>query len=399
MSTQPNDDEIKQQTEQDLDKAIDKKSKKSKFNFSKFINKFQRIALFIFLVIIPWEAVIFYTMVIAQPRYVSTSDVVIKQVSEANVSTGSGISALLGVNNTSSEDARYLTNYILSNDMVKKLDKKLNLRDAYYLEGSDFIYELPKDATQEELLDYFKSRVKISLDEQTYILKVSTEGFQPEFALKLNQAILKESETFINNISQDIATDQLQYAHNQLKEAEKRLHTAKNKLLNYQDENQLIDPKNNAQMVNQLVSNLQVQLSKLKTEERQLLSYLNDTAPQIVSIRSQIIAIEAQIEEENAKLTSPTSTKLNTQMVQFETIKSEVEFASDLYKMSLSSLEKARLEAFRKMKNMVVISAPYKAEEPLYPRKQYIIWTSLVFLLIFYGFVRLLMAVVKDHAS
>ncbi|MBS9779729.1 MAG: capsule biosynthesis protein [Moraxellaceae bacterium] len=368
-------------------------------NFSKFINKLQRIALFIFLVIIPWEAVIFYTMVIAQPRYVSTSDVVIKQVSEANVSTGSGISALLGVNNTSSEDARYLTNYILSNDMVKKLDKKLNLRDAYYLEGSDFIYELPKDATQEELLDYFKSRVKISLDEQTYILKVSTEGFQPEFALKLNQAILKESETFINNISQDIATDQLQYAHNQLKEAEKRLHSAKNKLLNYQDENQLIDPKNNAQMVNQLVSNLQVQLSKLKTEERQLLSYLNDTAPQIVSIRSQIIAIEAQIEEENAKLTSPTSTKLNTQMVQFETIKSEVEFASDLYKMSLSSLEKARLEAFRKMKNMVVISAPYKAEEPLYPRKQYIIWTSLVFLLIFYGFVRLLMAVVKDHAS
>ncbi len=248
--------------------------------------------------------------------------------------------------------------------MVKKLDKKLNLHNAYYLEGSDFIYELPKDATQEELLEYFKERVQI-----------------------------------INNISKNIATDQLQYAHNQLKKSEKRLHEAKNKLLNYQDENQLIDPQVKAQMVSQLVSNLQIQLTTLKTEERQLISYLNDTAPQIIAIRSQIKAIEAQIEEENAKLTSPNTTKLNTQMVQFESIKSEVDFASDLYKMSLSSLEKARLEAFRKMKNMVVISSPYKAEEPLYPRKQYIIWTSLVFLLIFYGFVRLVMAVVKDHAS
>ncbi len=372
---------------------------KSKFNFGKYFAKFKSIALFIFLVIIPWEFIIFYTTIIAQPRYVSSSDVVIKQVSEANVSAGSGISALLGVNNTSSEDARYLTNYILSNDMVKKLDKKLDLRKAYNLNGSDFIYELPEDATQEELLEYFKERVKISLDEQTYILNVTTEAFQPEFALKLNQAILEESETFINNISQQIATDQLKYAHSQLKKSEKRLQEAKSKLLDYQDENQVIDPKSNAQMVNQLVGNLQSQLSNLRTEERQLLSYLNETAPQIVSIRSQIKAIEQQISEENAKLTSPNSPKLNTQMVQFETIKSEVEFASELYKMSLSSLEKARLEAFRKMKNMVIISAPYQAEEALYPRKQYIIWTSLIFLLIFYGFVRLVMAVVKDHAS
>ncbi len=395
MSTEPNNDNI----DNEIEIHQHQNAKKRKFDFGKYFAKFKSLALFICLVIIPWEIIIFYTLVIAQPRYVSTSDVVIKQVSEANVSTGSGISALLGVNNTSSEDARYLTNYILSNDMVKKLDKKLNLREAYNLDGSDFIYELPKNATQEELLDYFKERVTISLDEQTYILKVSTEGFQPEFALKLNQAILKESESFINNISQQIATDQLQYAHDQLKEAEKRLHTAKNKLLNYQDENQLIDPKSNAQIVNQLVGNLQAQLSSLRTEERQLLSYLNDTAPQIVSIRSQMRAIEEQIAEEKAKLTSPNTTKLNTQMVQFETIKSEVEFASELYKMSLSSLEKARLEAFRKMKNMVIISAPYKAEEALYPRTQYIIWTSLAFLLIFYGFVRLVMAVIKDHAS
>ncbi len=167
MSTEPDKDTI--DIDVDKETTIDNKTKQRKFDFAKYFAKFKSLALFICLVIIPWEFIIFYTMVIAQPRYVSTSNVVIKQVSEANVSSGSGISALLGVNNTSSEDARYLTNYILSNDMVKKLDKKLNLREAYYLEGSDFIYELPKDATQEELLEYFKDRVNISLDEQTYV--------------------------------------------------------------------------------------------------------------------------------------------------------------------------------------------------------------------------------------
>lgn len=86
MSTQPNENnETNNETDEPVTNKI--KRKKLKFNFSKFVNKFQRVALFIFLVVIPWEAIIFYTTVIAHPRYVSTSDVVIKQVSEANVSS------------------------------------------------------------------------------------------------------------------------------------------------------------------------------------------------------------------------------------------------------------------------------------------------------------------------
>jgi len=144
---------------------------------------------------------------------------------------------------------------------------------------------------------------------------------------------------------------------------------------------------------------LQAQLSSLRTEERQLLSYLNPDAPQVVSLRSQITAVEQQIEQEQQKLTSPNTTKLNKQAVQFESIKADVEFATELYKISLSSLEKARLEAFRKMKNLIIISTPYEAEEATYPRHMYIIWTSLALLLVLYGFIRLIIAVVKDHRS
>ena len=362
-------------------------------------NKIVNFSLLIGLVIIPWVLIIFYVMTLAHPRYISTADVVVKQVSDTTVPAAGGLTALLGVNSTSKEDATYLTEYILSNDMVKRLDERFKFREAYYVDGSDPIYELAPDATQEELLEYFKDRVRIDLDEQSYILTVTTEGFSPEYALQLNQAILKESEQFVNRISQDVARDQLEFAQTQLKEAEDKLNDAKEQLLSYQNTNEIFDPQANAILVNQLIGNLQAQLASLNTEKRQLLSYLNPDAPQVVSIISQITAVEEQIAEEQKKLTSPNTTKLNKQAVQFESIKAEVEFATELYKISLSSLEKARLEAFRKMKNLIVISTPYKAEEATYPRHMYIIWTSLALLLVLYGFIRLILAVVKDHRS
>ncbi|WP_413500810.1 capsule biosynthesis protein [Psychrobacter maritimus] len=338
-------------------------------------------------------------MTIAHPRFISTADVVVKQVSDTSVPSGGGLSALLGVNSTSKEDATYLTEYILSNDMVKRLDNKFKFREAYHVDGSDPLNEIAPDATQEELLEYFKKRVHINLDEQSYILSVSTEAFDSRYAFELNKTILNESERFVNRISQEVARDQLVFAETQLDESQERLNEAKEQLLKYQNENEVYDPQSNAQIVNQLIGSLQAQLSSLRTEERQLLSYLNPDAPQVVSLRSQIKAVEEQITQEQTKLTSPNTTKLNRQAVQFETIKADVDFATELYKLSLSSLEKARLEAFKKMKNLIVISTPYEAEEATYPRRAYIIWTSLALLLMLYGFVRLVMAVVRDHRS
>ncbi len=368
--------------------------------FTKLKNKRHRtnIILFILVVIIPWIAISAYVLILAHPRYVSTSDVVIKQVSEQGVSA-SGISSLLGVNNTNRDDALYLTKYILSNDMIDALDAEFKFRQAYHVNGSDFINELPADATQEELRDYFKKRVSVNLDELSYVLTVTTEGFEPEYALRLNQAILRESEKFVNSISKDVANEQLAFVTTQVQEAENKLNDAKKAVVDYQNQNEIFDPQVNAQMVNQVIGTLQGQLSTLRTEERQLLSYLNPEAPQVVSLRSQIRSVEKQISDEQSKLTSPRDTKLNAKTIEFETLQAEAAFANELYKIALTSLESSRLEVMRKMKNLVIITSPHQAEEALYPRVGYVLGTSLVLLLILYGFVVLVLAVIKDHAK
>lgn len=357
-----------------------------------------RTLLFVVIVLLPWLAIIGYIALVAKPRYVSTSSVVIKQVNNEQISAG-GISALLGINTTSKEDALYLTEYILSNDMINYLDDNYKISEHYQLGQGDFIYQLASDASQEEKLRYFKKRINVELDELSSVLTVRTEGFSPEFALIINQAILAQSENFVNSLSRSVASEQMQFSEQQLKDAEERLAIAKKALLDYQNENQILDPATNAQIITQVISGLQQQLSSLHTEERQLLSYLNPDAPQIVAIRSQIRAVETQIKDEQSKLTSAADSKLNEQTLAFEAIKTDVAFADELYKLSLTAVEKARLEAIRKMKSLVVISSPHQAQEALYPRYGYVILTSLVFLLIVYGFVLLTISVIRDHSN
>jgi capsular polysaccharide transport system permease protein len=209
--------------------------------------------------------------------------------------------------------------------------------------------------------------------------------------------ILAESDRFINQISQKVAQEQLAQAEKQLADASQRLATSKEELLAYQNKNKVFDPAVNAESISQLIAGLKANLAELQTQERTLLSYLNPDTPQVVSVRSQIQAVEQQIAQEQAKLTSPNETKLNRQAVQFETLKSNVEFSVDLYKLALTSLETSRLEAVRKMKNVIVISSPQRAQEALYPRQWYLMLSTFLICCLLYAITRLSLSVIRDH--
>lgn len=338
-----------------------------------------------------------YVMFFAQDRYVSESLIAVKRVGEATIAPATGLSALIGANNTSVEDAQYLKEYIHSADMLNRIDQGLRLREAFKGNQQDPIFQLEAQSSREDLLAFYRERVILKLDEKTNLLTITTEGFSPDFALKLNQMILSESDRFINELSQRVAKDQVIQSEQQLAQAAQKLSAAKEAVLAYQNQNQTFDPLANAQAVNQLISGLKANLTDLQTQERTLLSYLNADTPQVISIRNQIKAVEQQISQEQTKLTSTNEVKLNRQAMQFEALKTNVDFSLDLYKLALTSLEKSRVEAVQKMKNVMVISSPQLAQEALYPRRLYLIFSTLMISCLLYGVIRLLLTVIREH--
>lgn len=347
-------------------------------------------------VLIPVFIIVFYLLTFAKDRYQSSALVLVKQVADAQVSDASGLGALFGVPSTSREDSQILKEYITSRDMVSKLNKSLNLRQEFS-SVNDPVFALPKDASVEELVEYYNKMVKVELDEQSMMLKVSNQAFSPEFSLKLNKEILKQSDSFINEVSKNIAQEQQVFAEKQFKDATKQLEQARQAVLSYQNKNEIFDPELQAQAVATLIAGLQENLAQLKTEQRTLLSYLTPEAPQVVAINSQIESVEAQIQKESEKLTSPSNKKLNQKVADFEALKAQVGFATDLYKISLSSLEKSRLEASRKLKKLIVIAQPLMAQDAQYPRKIYIGITSFILLNILFGIGLLIHSIIREH--
>lgn len=358
----------------------------------------QTTTLFIALVIFPLLGIFIYLLIFAQDRYETNSAVVVKKVGEVNGITSNGIGALLGVNTTSNEDIRYLQTYIQSPDIILALNKKLNLQKMFEGNGMDPLYQLDANSSREELYNYYLRHVTVSYDDKNMVLNISTQGFSANDAFLLNRYILEAGEQFINEVSQRVTKEQLLFATNQLNEATEGVTKARENLISYQNKNQIFDPGNNALGVSKLILSLQSQLADLQTQEHMLLSYLNPNAPQVIALRSQIDAVKQQIDQESKQLTSPEGgKKLNRRAAEFEELKAKVEFATDLYKISLASFEKSRLEAVRKLKNVIVITTPQLAEDALYPRKSYIFSTSVFLLLMMFGIVQLIIAVIKEH--
>ncbi|WP_437184057.1 capsule biosynthesis protein [Yersinia massiliensis] len=349
------------------------------------------------MILAPMTLLTLYLLIFSQPRYLSESKVAIKQsndVSGSNLNVG----LLLGAGNPSSaEDALYLKEYINSPDILGVLDKQLNFRQAFGQSGWDFFYHLPRNATREQFLNYYRDRISVAYDDKTGLLTIGTQGFSAEFAQQFNQAILKESERFINEISHHIAREQLQFAENEMQAARVKLNSSKADLLSYQNSNNVLDPEAQALAATNLVNTLVSQRIQMEADLRNLMTYIREDAPQVVSAKNALKSLSTQIDNEKSKITAPDGHKLNRMAVDFEEIKARVLFDTDIYKLTLTSIEKTRVDAARKLKVLSVISSPQLPQEAKFPNRLYLLISWLLVCGLLFGTVKLLLAVIDDH--
>jgi capsular polysaccharide transport system permease protein len=346
---------------------------------------------------LPMALLIIYLVIFSRPRYLSESTVAIKSSNDISGSS-LNVGLLLGAGNPgTAQDAMYLKEYINSPDMLAVLDKQLDFRSVFGKSGLDFLYHLPKDASSEQFLNYYRDRIAVTYDDKSGMLTIGTQGFTPEFAEKFNQAVLKESERFINEITHKIARDQQAFAENEMREARARLDESKTQLLAYQNHNNILDPQAQAIAATTLVNTLMGQKIQMEAELRNLLTYLREDAPQVISAQNAITSLGKQIDQEKSKITAPDGHQLNSMAVDFDSIKSKVEFDTELYKLTLTSVEKTRVEAARKLKVLSVISSPQLPQETTFPNIPYMIASWLLVCCLLFGTIKLLLAVIDDH--
>lgn len=310
------------------------------------------------------------------------------------------LSAMLGTSSSSHEDQAMLQAHILSVDMMRQVDEKLGLREAYHDTTIDYIFRLNADATQEEFLDYYRSRVEVTVDGGSGLITIRTQAFTPEIAQAVNQEVVAISERFINESSHRLARDQMSFAESELEKARARLDDVRSRLLEFQREYGILDPAAQAAANTGLTAQLQAMQARREAELKGLQAYLNDDAPQVQAMEAQIAGIRQQLETESRRgITSEDGVSLNVLAGDYQELRAELEFVSDAYRGALTALETARIESTRKLKSLVLVQSPALPESARYPRRLYTLFALLMGLTLLYGIGRLIVATIEDHTE
>ncbi|WP_257904615.1 capsular polysaccharide export system, inner membrane protein [Campylobacter lari] len=362
-----------------------------KFKNLKILNSFK-------IVLILTAFVVFYYVFIAANRYVSESVLSVKSTT-GDSGAITGIAALLTNNSFSNEDITFLKSYIHSLDMLNILEEKIQIRELYQKQKLDFFYSISSSADQEDFLKYYQNRVKIIQENSANgLLRVEVEGFDPQSAHLIASTIVKESEKFINEISHKAARDQMQFAEEELLQFKKRYQKAKDELLAFQNKYGVFDPLKQAEGTLKLIAELESKIAAKEAELLMMQSYINDNAPQIVTIKSEITALKKQLQKEKSKVSSPKSSqKLNDLAAKFQDLTIEAGFAESAYTAALKAYESARIEALRKIKQVVIVQSPSLPQSAKYPESLYNILTAFMILSLIYGIVKFIKMIIEEH--
>jgi capsular polysaccharide transport system permease protein len=340
-----------------------------------------------------------YLYGLAADRYVSESAITVKQSGDQPVGLA-GLASIFQVSGASAHaDLMLLQTHILSMDMLRQLDAKLGLRRLYAEAPRDVIFRLAKDASSDDFLDYYRQRVEVRYDDNSGLLILRTQGFTAEQARLINQSIIQNSESFINQISQRLAQEQMSFAAGELAKASDKYKAAKAKMMAFQERNRMLDPAAQAQANMSMTLELQARLSRLEADLRAAQAYMDDNSFQVKALRQQADALRHQIDAETARGTTETHAgpRLSGVAADFRELEIEVNFAEEAYKSATVSMETARLESSRKIKSLVQVASPTLPEDPEYPRRAYDLLALLMGFALVFGIVRLLIATIEDH--
>ncbi|SAI74821.1 MPA2 family protein involved in capsular polysaccharide export [Bordetella ansorpii] len=356
----------------------------------------------VLVVAVPMLVAIAYYAFFASNRYVSTAQVIVRQVGERQSSpsvAASGLAMMLGgINPTSREETLFLREFLTSQDMLAVLQKQLNWSQHYAGRWQDPLYWLPAEASEEDVLGFYRRLVTAHFDEQTGLLEVEVQAFDRDFSQQVLRLMLGEAERFVNEISHKMARDQMAFAQGELANARKEYERRRDDLLVFQSQSNMLNAEASAKAQAEVIADLEATLTKERTALTGLMATLAPNTPQIRQQRVRIQALEQQLAVENKRLVSRKSgEKLNVVASQYRNLTIDAGIAEDAYKAAVGGVETARMEASKKLRSLVTVVSPNRPDEAVYPQRAYNLITLFIVLLLLYGIVRFVISTIEDH--
>jgi capsular polysaccharide transport system permease protein len=358
-------------------------------------------------VVIPAFMAILYLAFIASDQYVAEArfavrtsqidggggDKLLSSLSTLGSGLGSAMPALAG------QDPYIVTGYIHSRAIVDDLSQEHDLRAIFTRPGSDFWARLKRNASIEDLVDYWNSMVTTNIDGPSGIVTVAARAFRQEDALALSQAIIVASEKLVNDVSARARNDAMRRAEGEVRRNEEQVRLALQELRKYRDSEGFIDPISSATSTSKLLLDMMADKIKLQNDLFVATKAMSQDAPTVQTLKTRSESLDKQIETMKAGLAGNTleGRTISNALVKYEELELQRTFAEKLYTMAQDGLERARLRAEQQNLYISVFVPPSLPQEAKYPERLAFSFIIPIGLLILWGIFALIAAAVEDH--
>lgn len=357
-----------------------------------------RMRRYLGIVVGPTLLVLAYLGLIASEGYVSRAQVLVEHENNAALAAAELTLGALSLGGQSSKlDALVVETFMQSRTMLEYLDRELDLRGHFSSPDVDLLSRLPDDASGEEFLEYYRDHLTTYVDEETYVVEVEFVAHDPAFAQQVVEKLVRRAEFFVNDVSQQLAREQLAFVNGEVEKANDRFKKASREMIGLQREYDIFSPEKETEATGTILSALMQELSKQRIEHKALSAYLTPQAAEVRAARARIKALEDQIEQERRTLVGGDGSGLNDTLLAYQDAQLNLTLAGEIYKTALATLESTRLDAARKVKHLVSLSAPSLPDADERPRVAYWTLTAFVLLNLVYFVVGLIVATIEDH--
>lgn len=328
---------------------------------------------FAVLVVLPSLVTVLYLWQRAEDQY--ASDVAFSVRTEEKSSAIELLGGITELSGSSSSDTDILFAYLSSQELVSRVNDRVDLRAIWsrVSPDNDPVFAFDPSGTIEDLQAHWDRKISVVYDSGTGLIDLEVRAFDPQDARRVAQAVLDECAAMINSLSDIAQEDSIRYTREELQNAVERLKTARRALTQFRNRTQIVDPSIDTQNQMGLLVTLQQQLADALIEFDLLQDTTRDNDPRIAQAKRRIDVINGRIASERRKLglgnEGEGEVAFATLVGEYEGLIVDREFAKTAYTAALAAHDSAQAEVRRQSRYLAAHVKPTLAERAEFPER------------------------------
>ncbi len=327
--------------------------------------------------LLPMAFILIYSLFIAAPLYETDATFTIDTVQDGDPMAGPGLLGIGGAGGSMSDEYK-IREYLLSREVMRIMEEKHGFL-AHFHTGT--VNPLSRPVRMPLLgmdqIDFYKRRIKISVDMQQSLMKITVQARTPEDAVKYTNILLQLGKQKVSSISAMLNKDQLSALLEEKTRVEQQLDEANANVAQVQRARGDIDPIQTTTGIYEIISSLEVELAEQESQKRALLSNGLTNSPFLPRLNARISALKAQIMQQKSRLVGGRPQSVQRGLAAYEEALATKKIAETELESILRTIEQASLRSLQQRKYLIIVASPEKPTSAKISRLTYLIFLLL----------------------